>query len=260
MKISVFAISVVWVAASLIGCAKKADESAPGASVAVAESTAGTSIRERIYHLFAKPDANGMYPDKTLSDGHSAMQGRVTAGKDESVSGAHVVVYSSEFKRKAETDTDANGAYTFFLPPDSYHVEVGKPGYQWTGFSQETHSQRWVVANPVSLNPAGPLDGVQVRLAETGVRNGVRLILTKNLLTGEPILLRCYTNLSDGHGNGVCPEPVVRITYTLKTVKHWYVEGCDDLNAYSMNPGVDFMDPNRPTPDGTHIAACVVKP
>jgi Carboxypeptidase regulatory-like domain len=211
--------------------------------------------REQIYHVFAKADANGEYPDGTLAAGISAIQGRVESD-GQPLRGAHVEVDDADYNTKAKTDTDANGAYTVFLPPGSYAVTVTKGGYLGQEFKAETHSQLWHTGSDTVLDAANPLEGTRVQLAETLDKDGVRLILARSLM-GKAIFLRCNVNLNDGNGNGVCPEPVVRISYTLKTAPSWYADGCDAEHTYWMNPGGEDYGGQ---PDGRHIAVCEFKP
>lgn len=88
-----------------------------------------------------------------------------------------------------------------------------------------------------------PLDGAEVQVAESSVNpeNGIRVILARNESTGRAVFFACKTVMVGGLTDHSCPQPKLRITYTLEPLAGSSV-------SYWMNPkGDDDKD------DGKHL-------
>lgn len=90
-----------------------------------------------------------------------------------------------------------------------------------------------VAAGAVPQSTAGsapesdPLDGAEVRVAESHVSpDGIRVIVARNETTGEAVFFACKTVMYGGLIDHTCPQPRLRITYTLEplagsSVSYW---------------------------------------
>jgi hypothetical protein len=97
------------------------------------------------FHHGPKPDANGVLPDGTLAEGHSALQVNAADTKGKPIAGARVEVEGGGVTRKGNANKE--GWCTFFLPPASYAVIVTKDGYVPNKFTVQLQSTLYTSAD-----------------------------------------------------------------------------------------------------------------
>lgn len=79
----------------------------------------------------------------------------------------------------------------------------------------------------VSAPTRDPLDGAEVRVAESHVSSdGIRVIVARNETTGRAVFFACKPVMQGGLIDHTCPQPRLRITYTLEplagsSVTYW---------------------------------------
>jgi len=95
-----------------------------------------------------------------------------------------------------------------------------------------------------------PLDGAEVRVAESHISpDGVRVIVARNEATGEAVFLACKTIMYGGLIDHTCPQPKLRITYTLEplagsSVSYWMNPKGDDDKDNGKHLLVRTFTPN----------------
>ena len=112
-----------------------------------------------------------------------------------------------------------------------------------------------VASGPVSQSESAfpperdPLDGAEVRVAESHVSpDGIRTLAARNETTGRAVFFACKTAMDGGLINHACPQPKLKVTYTLEPLAGSSV-------SYWMNPkGDDDRD------DGKHLLVRTVTP
>ena len=117
--------------------------------------------------------------------------------------------------------------------------------------SQEQAVASGPVSQSTSASPPerDPLDGAEVRVAESHVSpDGIRTLAARNETTGRAVFFACNTVMDGGLINHACPQPKLKVTYTLEPLAGSSV-------SYWMNPkGDDDRD------DGKHLLVRTVTP
>jgi len=98
------------------------------------------------FHRGPKPDANGVFPNGTLAEGHSALQVHAADTRGNPVAGAHVRVVGEGVRRDGDVNK-AGWSTLFFLSPGSYTVMVTKNGYATEQFPEQLQSKIYTSAH-----------------------------------------------------------------------------------------------------------------